>query len=261
MQNLHMQDLQLFILVANTKSINKTAKLQLLDQSSISRKMKNLEEILDCKLFVRSGTGVTLTSSGKYLYDFAEKVVNSFIDLKSHLNQEISIGTYESIANYKFPEYFSQISHFVISNDPQKLLQEFKLGNINTLIIDKSIALQLDNSIFKEKLFTEPCYLVSSNPIKISPNLILHPKSCPINQKIRKNLKNINNIQETEFSSSLLEIVKRTNKVTVLPETIITNLSDFNFKKLDSSFDRDIVYVSRIKGIPESIKKSLTQKD
>ncbi len=59
---------RIFYFVAKYKSFTKAAEMLQNSQPNISRCMSNLEQELDCKLFMRSNRGIVLTPEGKKLY-------------------------------------------------------------------------------------------------------------------------------------------------------------------------------------------------
>ena len=62
---------RLFYYVAQCRSFTRAAKVLENNQPNITRCMNNLEHELNCKLFVRSNRGVTLTPEGTRLYEHA----------------------------------------------------------------------------------------------------------------------------------------------------------------------------------------------
>jgi DNA-binding transcriptional LysR family regulator len=62
---------KVFYYVASLKNISSAAKALYLSQSTVSRAIQNLEHELGTKLFYRSKKGVTLTESGRVLYEHA----------------------------------------------------------------------------------------------------------------------------------------------------------------------------------------------
>ena len=59
---------RIFYYVATYKSFTKAAEMLNNNQPNITRCMNNLETELNCKLFVRSTRGITLTPEGERLY-------------------------------------------------------------------------------------------------------------------------------------------------------------------------------------------------
>ncbi len=81
---MEFKELYYFKTVVDSTSILKASKILHISQPPLSRMMKNLEEELNCKLFIRGRT-LKLTDQGKILYDKA----SSIIELENSLKKEI----------------------------------------------------------------------------------------------------------------------------------------------------------------------------
>ena len=68
MSEINFEHYKIFYYVAKFQNITTAANYLFLSQPSISRCIKNLEDELDCKLFIRSKRGVELTPGGQLLY-------------------------------------------------------------------------------------------------------------------------------------------------------------------------------------------------
>ena len=60
---------KIFVLVAKEENLTRASEKLNLTQPAVTKHIKNLEEILQVKLFVRSNHGIKLTEQGKLLYD------------------------------------------------------------------------------------------------------------------------------------------------------------------------------------------------
>ena len=58
---------KIFYYVAKYKNLTRAANALVTSQPSVTYCMQNLENILGCKLFIRSRKGVTLTAEGEML--------------------------------------------------------------------------------------------------------------------------------------------------------------------------------------------------
>ena len=93
---------RVFYFVAQCRSISRAAEMLYSNQPNVTRTIKNLEQALGCKLFIRSNRGVTLTPEGEKLYahistameqiQTGEQALRSAVDLESGT---ISIGVTE----------------------------------------------------------------------------------------------------------------------------------------------------------------------
>ena len=68
MREINFEHYKIFYYVAKFQNITMAANYLFLSQPSISRCVKNLEDELGCKLFVRSKKGVELTTGGEMLF-------------------------------------------------------------------------------------------------------------------------------------------------------------------------------------------------
>ena len=70
--------LNYFITIAETKSLNKAADLLYVSQPSLTSAMKELEKELGITLFFRSGRGVTLTNDGAEFLLYAKQIYGQY---------------------------------------------------------------------------------------------------------------------------------------------------------------------------------------
>lgn len=107
-----IEHLYYFLVIANTKSINKAANKLFLSQQHLSRIIHTLEEDLHIQLLYRTSTGIELTEKGNVFLQFAEKIVNDYREMQSYfyldalpaLEQNTNIQGNCQIA---FPFFFS----------------------------------------------------------------------------------------------------------------------------------------------------------
>lgn len=103
---------KVFYYVAYYKSITLAAKALYLTQPTVSHSISNLENELNCKLFIRSKKGVELTPEGEVLFQHIAKAYNEIThgekELKEFLNMGkrlITIGTSETaLRSYLIPK-------------------------------------------------------------------------------------------------------------------------------------------------------------
>ena len=68
MDEITLQQIEIFLTVAEKLSLSAAAKELYLDQAAISRRIQRLEASFGTRLFNRTGRGVELTEEGKFLY-------------------------------------------------------------------------------------------------------------------------------------------------------------------------------------------------
>jgi len=77
-----------FLTIVELRNFNKAAEKLFVTQSTISARVKTLEQQLDCRLFVRNKSGVTLTDAARRF----EKHAQSIVQLWDHAKKEIALG-------------------------------------------------------------------------------------------------------------------------------------------------------------------------
>ena len=72
---MNYQDMEVFLSLVKTRNISKTASLMYLAQSTVSHRLKALEDELGCRLVERNKgkTSITFTDRGKAFIPIAEK--------------------------------------------------------------------------------------------------------------------------------------------------------------------------------------------
>lgn len=117
----HLEKLIELKSISDEGSFRRAAAKLNIAQSSLSVKMKILENQLDTQLLERSRQGIILTKDGQKVLDFIEGVISKAEELKINLDQSqgkikghISVGIYDSIARYIWPPFYKQI----IKNEP-----------------------------------------------------------------------------------------------------------------------------------------------
>jgi len=96
--------------------------------------------------------------------------------------------------------------------------------------------------------------------------LVLLPMYCPIHQQVVKVFNRLNvalpEIFENDYSELTISLVKNSDFVTVLPESIAINkitqdMNGLDMKRLEIAFDRSVSVFGRSKNIVNEIEKEL----
>lgn len=108
MQDVEINLLRSFIILAETQSFTRTAERVHRSQSAVSMQIAKLEEILDCSLFDRDKRNVRLTIEGEKLRSYASQILalsDSLIDRfdGSEVEGNINFGSPEDFATYYLP--------------------------------------------------------------------------------------------------------------------------------------------------------------
>lgn len=280
--SLNIDLLYVFVTVSELKSINKSSEVLLLSQPAISNKIKKLEEYFGRKLLERSPKGVFLTKDGEAFYHKAKNIIREF-DSLHHLDSSnsddenfssIQIGALDSISSFLYPEFFAiaieEAKSVIITNKISELIVPFNAGNLDVILADSELKKDITVNYSEHKLYSEPYYIVFSknNKLNISSDekvtakelqhlkLILYPKYCPIHNKISRVYKKLGvsmpQIYEIDYGESIISLVKNSDYVTVLPESIALNKVSSNneelyLKEMELSFTRNVSVFSNNK--------------
>lgn len=140
---------KIFYYVAKYKNLTRAANALMTSQPSVTYCMQNLENALNCKLFVRSRKGVTLTAEGEMLYSYVAPACQQLIQgeekLREFLGEQheyINVGaTQMAMLSYlvarldRFQELFPQVKLNIFNYNTQQTLNELKAGKIDLAII------------------------------------------------------------------------------------------------------------------------------
>lgn len=104
------QDYQFLIDLYKTKNITKVAQQQFLTQPAMTKRIRRIEEELDCQLILRSKRGVTFTAIGEAVVKHCEKIVQANEELHNTIDQykgvvggTLSIGSSLNYGRYRLP--------------------------------------------------------------------------------------------------------------------------------------------------------------
>jgi len=175
--NINFELYRVFYTVANHCNITKASKELNISQPAISKSIKNLEEQLGGKLFIRTKRGVILTEEGKEFYNYIKHAIeyiknaeNKFTDLINLETGCIRIGisvtlTKEFLLQYlaKFHALYPKINIQIITDVTSDLLPKLKNGLIDIIVLnlnDKSYGNDID--IIKCKKING-CFVVNNN--------------------------------------------------------------------------------------------------
>ncbi|MEO0328367.1 MAG: LysR family transcriptional regulator [Pseudomonadota bacterium] len=137
-----------FLLLCETASFSQVAQKSNLTQSTISSRIKVLEDHLDAKLFERTPTGVFPTSAGKKFYGYAATMRETWQQGKQEVArsqntaQSFGLGVHMSMWQRFLPgwivlmrEQYSQISIRVETDYSERLVDYLLQGVLDVAII------------------------------------------------------------------------------------------------------------------------------
>lgn len=147
MDQINFELYRIFYEVARLGNITKASTYLNVSQPAISKQIKNLEDLLGGKLFIRTKRGVILTESGKNIFQYVEQAIlnfhmaeDIFTNFKKLEKGSIKIGISTTLARFYLLPYLDQFhkAHpqikIEIFTDPtdtlKKLLKDEKLDCI-----------------------------------------------------------------------------------------------------------------------------------
>lgn len=158
-----------FYVIAKLDGVSAAAKFLRTSQSSLSIQIKNLEAVLELKLFKKVGRKLELTASGREIFQYCRRGFEIFDEMFDHLSKSpnsmgarIIIGVADEIDRPFATEILAKVSRQytkdkrpllnLISLPSSKLLQSLKAGEIDILLttnalIDPSVEIIRDFSI------------------------------------------------------------------------------------------------------------------
>ncbi|MGD1883621.1 MAG: LysR family transcriptional regulator [Paracoccaceae bacterium] len=146
LRNLDVTTLRSFVAVAESGGVTRAAGFLHLTQSAVSMQLKRLEELLDVKLFDRSGRGIALTAEGEQLLFYARRMVVLNDEAVTRLTDqafegEITLGVPHDIVYPAIPMVlkqfhaaFPRVKVQLISSYTRALKAEFGRGACDMIL-------------------------------------------------------------------------------------------------------------------------------
>lgn len=158
---------KIFYYVAKYKNLTRAANALVTSQPSVTYCMQNLENLLGCKLFIRSRKGVTLTAEGELLYSYVAPACQQLIQgeekLREHLGEQheyINVGaTQMAMLSYlvaslkQFQEQYLKVKLNIFNYNTPQTLNELKAGKIDLAIITSPFDHEQSLKVVKVKDF------------------------------------------------------------------------------------------------------------
>lgn len=187
------RDIETFLELVRTRNITKTAEHLYLSQSTVSNRLKQLEDDLGCQLIVRAKgqRAVKLTKQGEDFVPIAERWKNLFEETEtlkssasSTLRLAVSEGTYYSILSPFLREFMAEYPKYKLS--VQLCDSEYIYDLVEKDLVDYGIASYdaYRPAIESLCLISGPLCIVrySENPL---PGLTIHPHDLDPKKEIR----------------------------------------------------------------------------
>ncbi|BDU40776.1 putative Transcriptional regulator, LysR family protein [Vibrio nigripulchritudo MADA3029] len=142
---MNFKRIETFVLVATLGSFRKAAEQQFTTQPAISTRIAGLEEELGVKLFDRDASPIVLTSQGKELLPYAEKMLymaeqmHKRADISRLLSGTLRLGVSETIVHTWLTD-FLKVLHQELPNLDVDMTVDVT-GNLRNGLLDRSLDL------------------------------------------------------------------------------------------------------------------------
>lgn len=137
---------KIFVIVAKEQNITKASEKLNLTQPAVTKHMKNLENLLKTKLFIRSNHGIKLTKQGMELYEEIKNSVEVLTNVENKYlkMRDINLGIHSTILNKIFSdcmsEYYIKNTNSkinVLNEENEQMLLSLKNGELDIIFSKK----------------------------------------------------------------------------------------------------------------------------
>lgn len=167
-----------FYAVSETKSFSRAAELLHISQPAISYSVKELEEQLGVKLFIREKNHLRLTDSGEKLMHYVQKAFNNIVmaeralvENDKELTGQVRIGIYSHISEFMLPpmikeftKKYPKTNFEVYCSSTPELKEKLKNKELDFIILQypvfidegkytEEIICELENCFFSSKKY------------------------------------------------------------------------------------------------------------
>jgi len=222
--NIDINKYKVFLAVADFNSFSKAAEYLCISQPAISHSIKELEEQLNTKLFIRTKKNVSLTEEGEKIKVYIRNAFNTISlgekmikENKNDLNGIIRIGIYSHISLFmlpkvikKFKQKYPKSKFSIYSTSNIEMLDKLKNNEIDFLVmqypifineknIKEEILCKLETCFYSNKEYYN-LYCSNNNSIAEIP-IILPQRGFPDITKLEKTLKDNKIILSHDYTS------------------------------------------------------------
>jgi LysR family transcriptional activator of nhaA len=153
-----------FYITAQFGSITKASDYLNISQPSLSSQVKILEESFGISLFIRNGRNIELTTKGKIVYEYCAKMfkdvesLTTFLNSKEGENQKVlRVAVSDQVERPFVAEIIGKLIKkykteiipkiIMLTDTHEKLIDQFKLGNIDLLVTHQKNSLAFSSEI------------------------------------------------------------------------------------------------------------------
>ncbi|MFD1177667.1 LysR family transcriptional regulator [Paenibacillus puldeungensis] len=233
-------DLRIFQAVAREGSITKAALLLGYVQSNVTARIRHLESELGTLLFHRHHRGITLSSSGKMLLTYADKIVGLLDEAAQALTPSsepsgpLLIGSTQTTAAVRLPtllgKYYEQHPKVTLSlttDLSNKLIEKVVQYELDVAFINNPCNhpdLQTIPAFNEEVVLVSAPWVTEIEEALTKPNLV-YSKGCPYRETLEQWLhsQGVSHLNTMEFGTleAIIGGVSAGLGITLLPRVVI----------------------------------------
>lgn len=160
MNKLNFELLHIFDVVSRFASFSQASNYLYLDQSTVSKKIRQLEAIVNKKLFIRNTNGIVLTAAGLAFKNKSDKILQDLkeiIALKPTITT-LRVGVFDNISAYLMPDIFAEnFNQFkrLTSSNSMELVNLFNEGKLDAIVINSDFFTQIQGSAIETQITNE----------------------------------------------------------------------------------------------------------
>jgi LysR family pca operon transcriptional activator len=170
---IRLRHLQCFLSIAQHKGVGTAADALRMTQPALSKTLRELEEILDTRLFERGRKGMALTRSGEIFLEYAAgsvAAIRSGVDRlraeKETSGRHVTVGARPTAetrllpnAIREFKKKMPDTSVRVVAGDGPDLLRMLRVGEVD-FVVGRLVAPESMIELSFQELYTEPLTIV-----------------------------------------------------------------------------------------------------
>lgn len=133
-----LQNLRYVIEVANSRSFSKAAQALFMSQSALSTAVREVEEELGTKIFLRTNRGVTLTTDGEDCVKYCREIIERSDYLLSRYNSRNASHTNFSVSSQHLPFAMRAYQDLLDLHMPEEYNAAIRENNTSAILHDVS---------------------------------------------------------------------------------------------------------------------------
>jgi DNA-binding transcriptional LysR family regulator len=200
---MELSDLAIFRAVVETGGITRAAENLHRVQSSVTTRIRQLEEKLEVDLFVRQGKKLSLSPAGRALLPYANRLLALADEAKQALRDDrprgpFALGAMESTAAVRLPAPLSrfvrdypELKLTLNTGNPQQLTAALLAGKLDAALVSGALP---DGAFERTRIFAEELVIVASAghaPLRgknapLPPVILTFETGCPHRARLEK---------------------------------------------------------------------------